>query len=83
VLLEIPREQQACHQALIVGRDEPQFGFVVDRIEHVAALRRSELVASAVTAHQELISGLNPDGLIVLDGEKLIDCPDLFIDDLD
>ena len=55
VLLEIPREQQVCHQALIVGRDQPQFGIAVDGIDHVTALRRSELVASAVTAHQDLI----------------------------
>ena len=83
VLLEIPRDQQVCRQALIVGRDEPQFGIVVDGIEHVTALRRSALVASAVTAHQDLISGLTPDGLIVLDAQKLLDCLELYIDDLD
>ena len=83
VLLEIPREPQVCRQALIVGRDEPEFGIAVDGIEHVSALRRSELVASAVTAHQDLISGLTGDGLILIDAQKLIDCPDLYIDDLD
>jgi purine-binding chemotaxis protein CheW len=83
VLLEIPRENRVRRQALILGREETEFGIAVDGIDHVTTLHRSELVGSAMTAHQDLIKGLTADGLLVLDGQGLLDCPALYIDEID
>jgi purine-binding chemotaxis protein CheW len=83
VLMEIPRDDQPRHQALVLGRDEPEFGIAVDGVDHVRTLRLTELVPSPITAHRELIMGITSDGLLVLAGDQLIDSPSLYINETD
>ena len=82
-LMGIPRDRSFRHQALVLGRDEPEFGILVDGVDHVVSLRPDDLVASAITNHPELVLGISPDGLLVFDGKQLLTCPMLMIDEVD
>jgi len=82
-LLDLPRENVARHQAIVVGKEEPEFGIAVDGIDQVKMIRRSELFATATATHRELVLGVTSDGLLVFDGEQLLTCESLYIDQTD
>lgn len=83
VLLAIPREDRKRHQALVLGRDGPEFGIAVDGVEHVSTIRLSELAPPPPTTHRELFMGVTPEGLLVLSGDQLIESSLLTINEMD
>jgi len=64
----------ASRRLVVLRGEEPRVGLVVDGVEHVAALRLSQLqpAEDLRTAHAEYFKGATADALIVLDEDRLL-----------
>ncbi len=69
-------------QVLVLGAERPEFGVMVDGIQHVMPLHRSELAepAGVVGSQRELMLGCTDKGILVFDGEALLRCEALCVD---
>jgi purine-binding chemotaxis protein CheW len=68
---------------LVVGSGRPELGLRADAVEEVLLVSRDTLLPAPPTlGNQEraLVSGINRDGLIVLEGEALLEDGRLFFD---
>ena len=83
VLLEIPCHDQPAGKALVVGREEPEFGIAVDRVDHVQTLKRSELISPPVSPHRELMLGMTAAGMLIFAGDQLVESTSLYINEID
>ncbi|GAA5507123.1 chemotaxis protein CheW [Novipirellula caenicola] len=81
-LLGISVDEEPKLQALVLGRDRPEFAIRVSGIDHVVALRHDELLEPMGVAggYRDLMLGCSRDGLLVLDGEALLECEELYVD---
>ena len=81
-LLGISADDEQKLQVLVLGRDRPEFAIRVSGIEHVVALRRDELLEPMGVAgcYRDLMLGCSKEGLLVLNGEALLGCEDLYVD---
>lgn len=61
-------------RVVVLGRDQPEFGLVVDAVGHVVVVDREKLlpIPEAQGLSRECVLGLTREGLIVLDGGALI-----------
>jgi purine-binding chemotaxis protein CheW len=69
---------------IVLGEERAEFGIVCDAVLEVHSLRGDALhpaPGSLAAAAREVVTGVTSDALIVLDGEKLLADPRLFIDD--
>lgn len=60
---------------LAVGRDRAEFGLVVEAVEEVVELRNETLfqpASASRVAATGLVSGISPDGLVLLDGHEVL-----------
>ncbi|TWU34292.1 chemotaxis protein CheW [Novipirellula artificiosorum] len=83
--LGIPGKQASNSQILVLGIDRIEFGIAVDAIEHVRILQRADLVepAAVVGGHRELMIGCTHEGLMVFNGEAILSCEELYVDQSD
>ncbi len=81
-LLGIPSEHEQRVQVLVLGRDRPEFAILVNGIEHVVSLRRDQLLdpIGVAGSYRDLMIGCTKEGLIVLGGDALLRCEDLYVD---
>ncbi|EMI22020.1 CheW-like protein domain protein [Rhodopirellula maiorica SM1] len=81
-LLGISADDEQKPQALVLGRDRPEFAILVSGIEHVVALRRDDLrePMGVTGGYRDLMLGCSKDGVLVLGGEALLGCEELYVD---
>jgi len=62
---------------LVLGREEAEFALVVDRVNEVVTLELPSLVKAELVDRGagNLVQGITPDGISVLDGDALLDDP--------
>jgi len=71
-------------QLIVVGRERPEFGFVVDEIGEVTKLRIGEVLeppASVTGLSRDCLRGVTAGALLVLDGDMLLSDPRLVVDE--
>lgn len=67
---------------IVMGRDRPEFGIVADFVDEVTRLRVDHLrhaPSSSETGDQELIHGITPESITVLNTEVLMSDTKLFV----
>jgi purine-binding chemotaxis protein CheW len=70
-------------RVIVMGRDLPELGLVVDAVHEVATVRVDEVLeapASVTGASRDFINGVTRDALIVIDGHALLHDDRLVID---
>jgi purine-binding chemotaxis protein CheW len=72
-------------QVLVLGFDQPELAISIDAIEQVMLLRHDELMepAGLIGNRRDLMMGCTKDGLLVFDGQNVLDCSDLYVDQSD
>jgi len=67
----------------IFGQNRSEFGILADQVFDVSVLRGDEVLEPPASAHgigRSYLRGLTKDALIVLDGERLLRDPRLYVD---
>jgi purine-binding chemotaxis protein CheW len=71
-------------QMIVVGRERPEFGLVVDEIGEVTKLRIGEVLeppASVTGLSRDCLRGVTADALLVFDGDMLLSDHRLYVDE--
>ncbi len=74
-LFERPEQRTPVEQLLVLGREHPEFGIVIDDAEEVISLRSVELNAPSsflLEVQRRFLRGVTSAGRLVLDGEILL-----------
>jgi purine-binding chemotaxis protein CheW len=77
------REASESSHLIVLGETNPQFGFIADAVEQVMRLELSALIlgiASLGIVADNIVRGLSPNALIMLDGQALLMDERLMVD---
>ncbi len=78
-----PRGLSDLSRLVVLGAGRPEFGILADTVHEVAALVEAQILnpeAAVAGVGRDYLRGVTADGLIVLDGEALLQDPRLFVD---
>ena len=80
--LGIPCETKRAPQVLVLGTSKPECAIVVDGLEHVMTLRKQDILepAGGLGSIVDLLIGCTSEALMILDGDALLKCNELYID---
>lgn len=82
---ELPDKGLSEHsKVLFVRSDAMEFGLLADAVQGVGRVARADLetrLPGFSGVRERYLLGVTGDGLVVLDGEKLLSAPDLVVDD--
>lgn len=67
--------------AIVLGRDSAEVGFATDGVGKILMLEQDEILEApdALRQERDFIQGITKDGVILLNGDKLLDDPRLFL----
>ncbi len=67
---------------LVLGNNKPEFAILVDGLDHVTTMRKEDILqpGGGLGNIVDLLVGCTSDAVMILDGDAVLRCDDLYID---
>ncbi len=83
--LGLSGQTQRDSQVLVLGTEKPECAILVDELEHVTTIRKQDIrePSGGLGSVVDLLVGCTADAIMILDGDALLRCDRIYIDQND